>query len=293
VDLLTILYSGILVGGIYAIIAIGLNAVFGVVRVVNFAHGELVMIGMFTAYFAWNIWKIDPYVTSLFIAVPLGFLLGVAIQFLVIKRLLKEPLMQMFATFGLLIFFENLMLALTRGEPKTLRVQISSASFELLGVAVSVPRLIVLLVAIVLTIVLVFFLRHSLEGTAVRAVSQDRATSALMGINVNRLYMMAFGTSGAIALMAGALLAPIYTATPSIGFSFVLPAFAVVVLGGLGSITGSLIGGLIVGIVEAFSGYFLDPALKQAVWFTLFLVVLVIRPAGLFGQAGSQEIGHK
>ena len=292
-ELLTILYSGILVGGIYAIVAIGLNAVFGVVRVINFAHGEFVMIGMFTAYFAWNVWQINPYVTSLFIAVPLGFLLGVAIQFFVIKHLLKEPLMQMFATFALLIFFENLILAFTGGEPKTLRVDTSSASFDLLGVAVSIPRLIVLMVAIALTIVLVAFLRYSFEGTAVRAVSQDRTTAALMGISVNRLYMMAFGTSGAIAVMAGAILAPIYTATPTIGFSFVLPTFAVVVLGGLGSITGSLVGGILVGIVEALSGYFLDPALKQAVWFTLFLVVLVVRPAGLFGLAGSQEIGHK
>jgi branched-chain amino acid transport system permease protein len=293
VALLTIIITGLLVGGMYALIAIGLNAVFGVVRVVNFAHGEMVMIGMYAAYFAWTVWSIQPYVTAVLIALPLGFLVGLAIQRLVIQRLLNEPLMQMFATFGLLMMLQNIFLAATRGEPKAVRVAASSAAIEFLGVSVSVSRLVVLGAAIVLTIVLVIFLKRSLYGAAVRAVSQDRSTAALMGINVRVLYMVAFGISGAIALMAGALMSPIYTASPTLGFSFVLPAFAVVVLGGLGSIGGSLLGGLIVGLVEALSGYFLDPALKQAVWFILFLAVLVIRPAGLFGKAGSEEIGQR
>lgn len=292
-DLLTVLISGLLIGGIYALIAIGLNAAFGVVRVVNFAHGEMVMIGMYTAYFSWTWWSIDPYISSWLIALPLGFLLGLVIQRFVIQRLLTEPLMQMFATFGLLIFFENVMLAFTRGEPKTVRTAVSSMNLDFFGAVVSVPRLIVLVVAIVLALVLIVYLRRSLQGMAVRAVSQDRSTAALMGINVNKLYTIAFGFSGAIAFLAGALISPIFTATPTIGFSFVLPAFAVVVLGGLGSTAGSLIGGLVVGVVEALSGYLLDPSLKQAVWFTLFLVVLVVRPAGMFGKAGAAEIGHK
>lgn len=291
--LLTIIISGVLVGGMYALIAIGLNAVFGVVRVVNFAHGELVVIGMYAAYFAWTVWNIHPYLTSVLIALPLGFLVGAVIQRLVIQRLLDEPLMQMFATFGLLILLQNLFLALTRGEPKAIRVTVSSASLDLFGISISVSRLVVLAAGIVVTIILVMFLKHTLYGAAVRAVSQDRGTAALMGINVKVLYTVAFGVSGSIALMAGALMAPIYTASPTLGFSFVLPAFAVVVLGGLGSIGGSLIGGLIIGVVEALSGYFLDPALKQAVWFTLFLAVLVIKPAGLFGKVGSEEIGAR
>lgn len=292
-DLLTIIVTGVLVGGMYALIAIGLNAVFGVVRVVNFAHGELVMIGMYAAYFAYTVWRIDPYVTAVIIALPLGFLVGVIIQRFVIQRLLNEPLMQMFATFGLLILLQNLFLAATRGEPLAVRSPASSASLEVAGITISVSRLVVLGAAIVVTIILVIFLKRSLYGAAVRAVSQDRGTAALLGINVKALYMVAFGVSGSIALMAGALLSPIYTASPTLGFSFVLPAFAVVVLGGLGSIGGSLIGGLIVGVVEALSGYFLDPSLKQAVWFLLFLAVIVIRPAGLLGRAGSEEIGAR
>lgn len=292
-DLLTVLVSGLMIGGIYALIAIGLNAAFGVVRVVNFAHGEMVMIGMYTAYFSWTWWSINPYVSSWLISLPLGFLLGLFIQRFVIQKLLNEPLMQMFATFGLLILFENVMLALTRGEPKTLRTEVSGANLDFFGVAVSVPRLIVLIVTVLLAIALIVYLRRSLQGMAIRAVSQDRSTAALMGINVKRLYTIAFGFSGGIAFLAGALISPIFTATPTIGFGFVLPAFAVVVLGGLGSTGGSLIGGLVVGVVESLSGYLLTPELKQAVWFTLFIAVLVVRPAGLFGKAGAAEIGHK
>lgn len=289
-DLFIIVVSGVLLGGIYALVAIGLNLVFGVVRVVNFAHGELVMFGMYGAYFASRDWGLDPYISSWLIMAPVGFLLGLAIQRFVVQRLLQEPLMQMFATFGLLILFENVMLSLTVGEPKTLRTDASSTALDLFGVAVSVPRLIILVVATALTVGLMLFLRRTVTGTAIRAISQDRATAALMGINVKRVYLFTFGASAAIALLGGALLAPVYTATPSIGFGFVLPAFAVVVLGGLGSIVGSYVGGLIVGVVEALSGYFLDPSLKQAVWFTLFLAVLVIRPAGLFGQRGAEEV---
>jgi branched-chain amino acid transport system permease protein len=217
----------------------------------------------------------------------------VLIQRFIIQRLLDNQLMQMFATFGLIIVFQNAVLAVTRGEPKSTRTAASTATLDVFGVAVSVPRLVVLVVAVVLALVLIVFLRRTVGGTAMRAVAQDRGTAALMGINVRRVYLLTFGLSAALAGMAGALLAPTYAATPTIGFQFVLPAFAVVVLGGLGSIPGSLIGGLVVGVVEALAGFYIDPALKQAVWFTLFVVVLIVRPAGLFGQAGSEHLGAR
>jgi branched-chain amino acid transport system permease protein len=197
--------------------------------------------------------------------------------------------MQIFATFGLVILFQNAVVALTRGEAKSVRTAASGASLDL-GVAVSVPRLIVLVVATALAIGLVLFLRRSTFGVAMRAVSQDRSTARLMGIDVKRTYLVTFGAAAALAFVAGALLAPVYTATPSIGFQFIMPAFAVVVLGGLGSVAGSYLGGMIVGVVEALSGYYLDPALKQAIWFTLFLVALVFMPAGLLGQRGAEEL---
>jgi branched-chain amino acid transport system permease protein len=292
-DLLVILVTGVLVGGIYALVAIGLNLVFGVIRVVNFAHGEFLMLGMYGAYLAATFWGLSPYVSSWLLVAPAGFLLGLFVQRFVIQGLLDNQLMQMFATFGLIMVFQNLVLALTRGEPKSTISSASTATVDLFGVSISIPRLIILLFAIVLTLVLVVYLRRTVGGTAMRAVAQDRNTAALMGINVHRVYLLTFGASASLAMVAGALLAPVYTATPSIGFQFVLPAFAVVVLGGLGSVPGSLIGGLMVGVIEQLSGFYLDPALKQAVWFTLFIVALVFRPAGLFGQAGSEHVGAR
>jgi branched-chain amino acid transport system permease protein len=288
-ELVNVLVAGILLGGTYALVAIGLNLVFGVVRVVNFAHGEFVMLGMYGAYLAYTVASIDPYVAVLLVA-PAGFLLGVVVQKLIVERLLDQPLMQIFATFGLVIVFQNAVVALTRGEPKSVRTAASGATVDI-GVVISVPRLIALAVATALAIGLIVYLRRSTFGTAVRAVSQDRVTARLMGIDVKRAYLVVFGAATSLAFVAGALLAPVYTATPSVGFQFILPAFAVVVLGGLGSVAGSYIGGMIVGVVEALSGYWLDPALKQAIWFTLFLVALVFMPAGLLGQRGAEELG--
>jgi branched-chain amino acid transport system permease protein len=193
--------------------------------------------------------------------------------------------MQMFATFGLIFVFQNLVLSLSRGEAKQTQSVVAGKTITAFGLDISIPRLIVLLAAIAVAYLLMQFLNRTIVGTAMRAVAQDQNTSTLMGINTNRIYILTFGISAALAAMAGAMLTPSYAATTEIGFGFILPAFAVVVLGGLGSVKGSLVGGILVGIIEGLAGYLLDPQLKQAVWFTLFLIVLVIRPNGLFGKS--------
>lgn len=288
-DLLRLVVAGLLLGGIYASVAIGLNLLFGVVRVVNFAHGELVMLGVFGAYYAFAFWGLDPYL-AMFLVAPLVGVVGYAIQKWIIGPLLDEPLMQIFATFGLVIVFQNLVLAFTRGEAKTVRSVASGTTVDI-GVILSLPRAAVFLFATLLTVGLVLFLNRTTLGTAVRAVSQDRDTARLMGVNVERVYLLTFFVAAALAGAAGALLSPIYTAVPTVGFQFILPAFAVVVLGGLGSTLGSYVGGLMIGLIEVMSGFYISPSLRQAVWFTLFLAVLVIKPTGLFGQPGSEEIG--
>jgi branched-chain amino acid transport system permease protein len=279
-----VLISGILLGGIYALVALGLNLIFGVIEVVNFAHGELVMLGIYGAYLGFHAFGISPYL-SVFVIAPAMFVIGMAIQKLIIEPLLDEPNMQIFATFGLVLVLQSLVTAITEGQAKSVRTGISSSTIDI-GAIVSVPRLIILVLAIAITIGLNAYLRRTVAGTAIRGISQDRSTATLMGIDVKRTYLFTFGLSAALAGIAGVLIAPIYTATPTIGFSFILPAFAVVILGGLGSIPGSLLGGLIVGLVESFAGYYISPDLKQAIWFALFLVVLVIRPAGLLGKLG-------
>lgn len=287
---LIVLSSGLLVGGIYAFVAVGLNLVFGVVRVANFAHGEFVMLGMFSAYWAHEVLKWDPYISAWIFVAPVSFLLGVVVYYLVISKLLDDHFMQMFATFGLILVIQNVVLWLTRGEPHSVYNWASNASFRFLGNDWSVARVILFVVALLVSGALMIFLRTSIAGIAMRAVAQDMNTSALIGINVKRIFLMTFALSTTLAGIAGALLTPSYAATPSIGFGFVLPAFAVVVLGGMGSIPGSVIGGIMVGLIEASAGYLLSPQLKQAVWFTIFLAILVIRPNGLFGRATADTL---
>jgi branched-chain amino acid transport system permease protein len=187
--------------------------------------------------------------------------------------------------------FQNVVLALTRGAAVSVQSPLSSLTFSVGTLQVSVVRLLALVAATVVAVGLQFGLHHTLFGKAVRAVAQDRRAARLMGIDVERTYMLTFGIGAALAGLAGALLTPIYTLSPQIGGSFIVAAFAVVVLGGLGSVMGAYLGGFIVGITEAFAGYYLDPALKNAVWFMVFIAMLIISPSGLFGRVGAEEFG--
>jgi len=287
---LNILISGILLGGIYSLVSIGLNLIFGVVRIINFAQGEFVMLAMYATYFCTTYLGINPYL-ALFVVAPLMFVFGLAVQRTVLQPLQNEPMMQIFATFGLLILFENSMLALTRGEARSLSGSYSSVLIDVFGLKLSGVRLVVFIVVSGIALALMLFLQRTMPGKAIRAVIQDRQAARLMGVNVERTYLLTFGLGSALAGVAGALLAPIYTLSPYIGGNFILAAFAVVVLGGLGSVPGAYLGGLIVGLIESFSGYYVDPALKQAIWFIVFVAALIIRPSGLMGQVGAEEVG--
>lgn len=287
---LTVLVVGITLGGIYALVSIGLNLIFGVIRVVNFAHGELIMLGMYGAWLATTAIGVGAYTAALFV-IPAMFAFGVLIQLFVIQRLIDEHVMQIFATFGLLIFLQNVVLATTRGVARNVQGPRTVLDF---GIAtVSVERLIVLIAATLIVVGLMMFLRRTMLGRAMRAVTQDRDAARLMGINVEWVYMFTFGLGAALAGLGGVLLAPMYTLTPTIGFSFVFAAFAVVILGGLGSVPGAYIGGFVIGLVEAFAGFYIDPALKHAAWFLVFVAVLVVRPQGLMGQVGAEEVGTR
>ena len=290
--LLNVLVVGILLGGIYGLVSIGLNLIFGVIRVVHFAHGELVMLGMYGAFLAYSLLGLDPYL-SIALVLPALFVFGLIIQRLIIQPLQSESMMQMFATFALLTILQNVVLAITRGEGYSVPTKVAALGVELGDIRVSATRLIILVAVTAIAVALHFFLQRTLIGKSIRAVTQDRQAARLMGINVERTFMVTFGIGAALAGLAGVLIAPIYTLSPGIGGNFILAAFAVVVLGGLGSVAGAYFGGMIVGIVEAFAGYYVDPELKQAIWFLIFLAVLVIRPTGLFGQVGAEEIGFR
>jgi branched-chain amino acid transport system permease protein len=231
--LLNIVVVGILLGGIYALVSVGLNLIFGVIRVVNFAQGEFVMLGMYGAYAAYSVFGIGPY-WAVFLVVPALFVLGALVQRLVLSRLRSEPVMQIFATFGLLLLLQNLVLAATGGSGYTVQSEASTISIALGPVRVGIVRIIILLAATAVAAGLAAFLQRSMLGRAIRAVAQDSRAATLMGVNVERIYMISFGLGAALAGLAGCLLAPLYSLSPQIGLDFILPAFAVVVLGGLG-----------------------------------------------------------
>lgn len=287
---INVLVVGLLLGGIYGLVSIGLNLIFGVIRIVNFAQGEFVMLGMYGAYLAYIMIGLDPYV-SIFVVVPCLFLFGIVIQRFILQPLQNEPMMQVFATFGLMLLLQNLVLAITRGVSYTVPTPLSQVSFGFAGINIGLSRLIAVIAVTIVALGLSWFLKHTLLGKSVRAVTQDRRSARLMGINVEWTYMMTFGVGAALAGLAGTLLSPIYTMSPQIGGNFIVAAFAVVVLGGLGSVWGAFIGGFLIGLIEAMAGYYVNPELKQVAWFLVFIVVLIVRPSGLFGVAGAEEVG--
>ena len=289
-EFINILTVGLLLGGIYSLVSVGLNLIFGVIRIVNFAQGEFVMLGMYGAFAANAAIGFDPYLATV-IVVPALFLFGAAVYWFVLRPLQGEPMMQIFATFGLLMVLENTVLALSRGVGLSVDSGLSPVLVVIGPVRISLVRLIVLAAACMVSLMLGVFLKTTMPGRAIRAVAQDRKAARLIGINVERTYTISFGIGAALAALAGCLLSPLYTMSPQIGMNFIMPAFAVVVLGGLGSVLGAFVGGLIVGLTEAMAGFYLDPALKQAVLFMVFIIVLIVRPSGLFGHAGAEEVG--
>jgi branched-chain amino acid transport system permease protein len=288
-----VVISGLLLGGIYAVISIGLTLIFGVTRIINFAHGEFLMLAMYGTFWLFSLYAIDPYV-SLLIMIPAMFLVGLAAQRAVIQPILgAAPLMQIFATVGLSVAMQNGALLVWHADYRTIRTSYSTSVLEVFGLAVSIPRLAAFGVAVLMALGFFLLFKYTYLGKALRAVAQDRRSAMLMGINVQRIYLLSFGIGTACVGVAGAMLMPMYYTFPTVGTYFVLTAFVVVVLGGMGSMTGACVGGLIIGVIEAFSGFLIAPALKEAVYFVIFILVLLFRPSGLFGQRGAEEVGLK
>lgn len=279
------LISGTLTGGVYALAGIGMSLVFGVMNVSNFAHGDLMMIGMYLAFFAFTLLNVDPYV-SLMMIIPVSFLFGFALEKTFINRVIHHPHQnQILLTIGLGLIMSNTALLAFTSDPKILTTSYSSSSFNILnGVSVSVPLLISFLITCGITACLYMFLAKTDTGMALRATSQNREAAQLMGINVTKMSAIAFGIGAALAAAAGALIAPTYYIHPLAGHSFLLKAFTICVLGGLGSVVGATVGGLAIGIIEAMSSAYISTDWKDVVVFTLFIIVLLVRPQGLFGK---------
>lgn len=291
--LLQLIVNGLLLGGIYALISIGLTLIFGVVRVINFAHGEFLMLSMYITYFSYTYLGLNPYL-SLLIGVPLMFLAGMAIDQIIIRPLREAPAyMHVFATVGLSIVLLNLALFLFTGDYQSIHMAFAEKTFHLGSLSLSYAKLIIFFAAILVSVGLFLLLQYTNIGKQIRAIAQDRMAAKLMGINLNKIYMLTFGIGTALVGIAGGLILPVYYVFPSVGVYFVLTAFVVVVLGGMDNMVGALLGGFIIGITDSLSGYYIDPSLKEVVSFIIFLIVLLIRPSGLMGIVGSEEMGLK
>ena len=281
------LISGILIGGVYALIGIGLTIIFGVMRVINFAHGDLMMLGMYATFYLFSLGKIDPFV-SIIVVIPMMFLFGAVLQKYLINRILGAlPQNQILLTIGLgLVMSNSVMLAFT-SDYKILSTSYSSSSLTLFGLSISTPLVISFGITVAITLALAWFLLKTDTGQAIRATAQDREAARLMGINVKKMSIIAFGLGAALAGTAGALISPTYYIFPQVGSTFTLKAFVITVLGGMGSIVGATLGGVLIGIAESIGGVYLGSGWKEVIVFVLFLLVLLFKPSGLFGKSNA------
>jgi branched-chain amino acid transport system permease protein len=276
--------NGLLIGGIYALVSIGVTLIFGVVKIVNFAQGEFVMIGMYISFFLANSFGIDP-LLSLLVSMPALFVAGVLLQYFLIRRVLAlGDMPQIFLTFALSLLLVNIALLLFTANYRTLQTPYSEMTVHIGPLYFAVAKLIAFAVAMGLSGLLWFFLHATDLGKAMRAAAQNRDVAMLMGINPDRVYCVAVGVALALAGAAGSLLMPFYPAYPLVGQVFVLMAFVAVVLGTLGNITGALIASLMMGVAESLGVQFVGADSGLIVVFLMLLLTLALRPSGLFGE---------
>jgi branched-chain amino acid transport system permease protein len=286
-----LIVSTLLLAGVYALIAVGLTLIFGVMRVVNFAHGEFLMLGMYLAFGAFAFLRFDPYLT-LVVSLPLCFAVGWASYRGVMGPIVHASHnVQVFTTVGLSIALQNLALVLFTADARFLRTEYYAVVVRIAGAAFNVAQVVAFAAALALTAGLFAFMRWSYTGKVMRATAQDRHASALMGIDTDRVYAITWAVGIACVGAAGVLLAPIYPVYPTAGLQFVLIAYVAVVLGGLGDMAGAVIAALVVATVEVFGSYVIGTTWKEVLYLLLFITILIVRPAGLFGQRGAEALG--
>ncbi len=279
--LLQALLDGLMLGGVYAVISIGLTLVFGVVAIVNFAQAQFLMVGMYVAYFAWKYLGLDPLLGSL-LSFAVVFALGYAVQHQLIRRALKAPeVAQIFLTVGLLIVLENLALVCFGSEFKSVQTPYQNESVEFAGLLISLPYAIAFAASVLAGLAVWWLLAKTWWGRSVRATAQDAMAARLMGIDPDRIYRLAFGLGVGLTAFGGAIILPYLTVSPAVGEQFGVLMFTVVVLGGLGNVLGAVVGGLAVGVIQSLSGLFLPLQLQNIVLFTVFIATLALRPEGL------------
>jgi branched-chain amino acid transport system permease protein len=283
--LLQTLVSGILIGLIYALVAIGLTLIFGVMDIVNFSHGEFLMFGMYSSFWLYAMFALDPIFTLPLTALFL-FGLGAILYKLVISKITNAPMLsQVFTTFGLMILFRGIAQFFWKADFRSIDKSVVSGNVSIAGIQIGMPQLTAGIGAIVVTAAIYLFLTRTKAGAALEATAADKEAARLMGIDSQKMFALAWGVGAACAGVAGGLLSTFFPIFPEVGANFILIAFVVVNLGGFGSVVGALLAGILVGVIEVMGGLLLGPQYKLAIVLVLFLAVLMFRPQGLMGKA--------
>jgi branched-chain amino acid transport system permease protein len=279
--------SGVLTGSLYAMIGVGLTVVFGVMRIINLAHGEMVMLGMFGAYWGQVRWNLDPFL-SILIWTPVMFVFGMLVYRLLLRKIIPGgELNTLLYTAGLSLLIANLALAVWSGDYRTISIPYAQIPMRPFGISIPIALAVAFGVALLVTGALYWFLARTDTGRAVRATSQNAEAAILMGVDVERIAMLTFGLGTALAAAAGVLLGPSLYLYPTVGEILIVKCFVIVVLGGLGSVPGAIAGGILLGLVESFGAVYVSMAWKDGIGFVIFLLVLLYRPSGLFGVGKS------
>lgn len=285
ISIVQALMDGILIGGVYGVIAVGLSLVFGVLGIVNFAQAEFMMIGMYAAWFAWRYLGLDPLIGAAlsFVAV---FVLGAAAQLLLVQRVMKAPpVAQIFLTVGILIVLENSALLLFGPDFRTVKTAYQTTALTLGPIFVSVNYLAAFIAAVIVSIGLWLVLTRSWIGRAIRATAQNPMAASLFGVDTKWIYAIAFGLGTGLSALGGGIVLSYSSVSPTSGSQYVVLMFTVVVLGGLGSVMGALVGGVLVGMIQSLSTLVMPIQLQNLALFTIFIALLAFRPQGLLGSS--------
>jgi len=278
------LVAGILIGGVYALIGLGMTLIMGVMRIINLAHGQLMMVAMYITFLLFQYLHLDPYF-ALLVAMPALFLLGVVIQKYLLNPLLNVdsviPQNQILMTVGIGMVLTETIRFFFHSDYKSVKTSYSSATFMIGSISWNVPMFVAFGLAVLLTVCLFIFLLKTDAGRSVRATAQNKDAALIMGINAEWITQLTYGLGAAMAAAGGTLLLPIYYLFPDVGGPFTLKAFIITVLGGLGSTVGAIFGGLVLGVAESLGATYVSMALKDAFGMVIFVLVLVFMPGGL------------
>lgn len=282
--ILQTIISGLLAGSTYALISVGIALIFGVIELVNFSHGEYLMVAMYTSFWCYHLLNLDPYLSF-----PIVLAVMIALGFITFKVIMQRVLhapheIQILATLSIMLIFQNLVIMLWKADYRNVRTAYSTDSINLGGLSISTPKLIAFMVAIAAAVGLYLFLQKTYTGSSIRAISQNNKAAQLMGIKLNRTYCLAFTIGISFTAIAAAVLMPVYPAYPMVGQGFLLPAFITMVIGGMTNIPGVVIAGLIVGLIESLTAYLIGPEYQQIAYFLLFLIIVIFKPQGIMSK---------